>query len=440
MNKADNLDEKLLVGFFPLFFNLAETGRAILVARRYMELGGRAIFFSHGGRYEYLVKDLGCDIIRINPLYTEESVSRFESISRGEQKGRTPYTKTFLREAVKNEIAAFKKTGVKMIVSFANPQCSISARVLKIPHVVVTPGLGLFQFSIPDYLENTVTRLFPQKIKLVFLNWYLPRTKFICNKFNKVAKEYNIKPFKTDWDAIFGDVALITNFLEFINIFPNQQQFPSKNYIGIIILEELFADTFPAQQVKQVNMEIKKHLEKPGKSILLSMGSSGEKTFFLRILQTLNKTPYNVIAVYTNILKENELPKLNNNILVKKFVPSIRELHKMVDLAIIHGGQGTVYTAAYAGKPIIGFPMFLEQNLNLEKMVGHGAGLILSKKYFKEKDLLNAIEKIFNNYDTYLHNAQVLSQKLPTPNGDKNATQRLIEIIKSIEEKNNIKK
>jgi len=42
---------------------------------------------------------------------------------------------------------------------------------------------------------------------------------------------------------------------------------------------------------------------------------------------------------------------------------------------------------------------------------------------------LNAIEKIFNNYDTYLHNAQVLAQRLPMPNGDKNAARRILEIV-----------
>ena len=39
-------NKKPLVGFFPLTYNLAETGRAVLVAKRYMELGGKAIFFS----------------------------------------------------------------------------------------------------------------------------------------------------------------------------------------------------------------------------------------------------------------------------------------------------------------------------------------------------------------------------------------------------------
>jgi UDP:flavonoid glycosyltransferase YjiC (YdhE family) len=107
----------------------------------------------------------------------------------------------------------------------------------------------------------------------------------------------------------------------------------------------------------------------------------------------------------------------------------------MVDLAIIHGGQGTVYTAAYAGKPVIGFPMQSEQHLNLEKMVGHGVGLMLSKKYFKEESLLKAISKIFDNYDFYLKNAQALANKLPKPEGDKNAARRIVEIAAEMDSK-----
>ena len=159
------------------------------------------------------------------------------------------------------------------------------------------------------------------------------------------------------------------------------------------------------------------------------MGSSGDKKLFLNILQTLNKTPYGVIAVYTNILRDNELPELNKNIMLKKFVPSIEELHKKVDLSIIHGGQGTVYTSAYSGKPIIGFPMQAEQHLNLEKMVGHGAGLMLSKKYFNQQSLLDAISTILDNHSRFLINAQSLTQKLPKPEGDKNAVKRILEIV-----------
>jgi UDP:flavonoid glycosyltransferase YjiC (YdhE family) len=159
------------------------------------------------------------------------------------------------------------------------------------------------------------------------------------------------------------------------------------------------------------------------------MGSSGDKTLFLNILHTLNKTPYRVIAIYSNILKDKELLGFNENILFKKFVPSIEQVHKIVDLSIIHGGQGTVFTATYAGKPIISFPMQYEQHLNLEKIVGHGTGFMLSNKYFKQEKLLKAINEIFNNYDKFLKNSQNLAKILPKPEGDKKAAQKIMQIL-----------
>ena len=419
--------DKPFSGFFPLFYNLAETGRAILVAKRYMELGGKAVFFSHGGKYEYLAKDVGYEIVRVNPIYTEESIKKIIKINRGEQRG-IAYNESFLREAVKEEVAAYKKTGVEMVVSFVNIPCSISTRSASIPLVCVSPAPGKFHLKIPDSYENSLTRLIPQSLKVPVLNLCFKTSKKFLKPFNAIARENHLKPFKSTMDVVYGDVTLGTNFLEFINVFPNQQLFPDENYVGIISLEELFSERFSEEKTKAIEHDIKQHLNKPEKSILLTMGSSGDKHFFLRILHALNKTNYRVIALYASILNENELPNVNENILLMKFVPSIQKLHKKVDLAIIHGGQGTVYAAAYAGKPIIGFPMQFEQHLNLEKMVGHDVGLMLSRKYSKEKHLLDAIEEIFDNYDVYLKNAQRLAKKLPQPQGDKNAARRIAEI------------
>jgi hypothetical protein len=74
MSKIMPPDKKPLIGFFPLFYNLAETCRGVLIAKRYMELGGEAIFFSHGGDYEYLAKDIGCEVIRVNPIYSKDYI------------------------------------------------------------------------------------------------------------------------------------------------------------------------------------------------------------------------------------------------------------------------------------------------------------------------------------------------------------------------------
>jgi len=57
--------KKITVGFFPPFFNLAETGRAVMIAKRYTEMGGKAIFFSHGGKFEFLAEKNGFEIVKV---------------------------------------------------------------------------------------------------------------------------------------------------------------------------------------------------------------------------------------------------------------------------------------------------------------------------------------------------------------------------------------
>jgi len=429
MSKIISSNKKPLVGLFPLFYNLAETGRAVIIAKRYIELGGQAIFFSHGGKYEYLAKEIGCKVVQVKPIYTDQFIDHLWKCSRMEEL-RAPFSKKVLLEHVEAEIDAFNNTGVKLIVSTNNFPCSISARAARLPLIFVTPRvLGEFT-KFPDDAEFLFTRFIPDSLKLKILNWYGPKIKIWIWPFNKIVKKYpHAKQIFLSSDINKGDYTFYTDFLEMLPL--EKSDVPDNEYyIGPIFLDELFTKSFSEKSSTKERNDINKHLQRPGKSILLSLGSSGTKELFLNILETLNETDYNIIAIYTSIFKEGEIPKFNDNILLKKFVPSMKIINQSIDLAIIHGGQGTVYTAAYSGKPIIGFPMQFEQHLNLEMLVKYGMGEILSRKYFKKEKLLQAINEIFNNYDKYLKNAHKLAEILPKPKGDKYAIKLLLEIIK----------
>lgn len=432
MTVSFDLEEKPLIGFFPPFLSLADAGRLVMIAKRYRELGGKAIFFSHGGQHEYLAKENGFSIIRVNPIQSEEEIENFWSLLRDpklkKSMNQSILSKKWVEENVRNEIEAFKQTGIKMLVSAYIPTCSISTRVVKIPYVSIVNDMGYFNIQAPDIFEIFLTRRIPQHLKIRFVNWYFQRTKIFLRPFNKVAKKFCVPLFKRSNHALYGDFTFETNVLEFINIFPDQQRFSTENYIGPILLDELFATKTSEEETKQIEYEIKSHLAGLDRSIFVNLGSVGHEELFLRVLRVLNKTKYRIICLYTKPLNKNELSKLNDNILLKKFLPSIEKVHRMVDLAIIHGGQGTAYTAAYAGKPIIGIPAQLEQHRNVEKFVGHGAGLILSKKYFSKEKLLASINEVFSNYKKYLAKAKNLANKLPPPEGDKNAVRRIIEI------------
>lgn len=424
MNELEEPNKKPLVGFFPRFYGMGETYPLVEIAKYYKKLGGKVVFFSHGGEYEYLVKEQGFEIVKVNP------------IARDTSKYLIQHTDEEVIKIIKEEAKCYEDIGIKALVQtnvFFG--CLLASRIAKVPLISVVSGEAVLPHckakfaTYPDINENYFTILIPQYIKnqfikLIYSGYKGPVTK----KINRLAKKLDIDiRFKCKIDLLFGDHTLVCDDIEFLDAKPTKEV-PLENYIGPILASE-----WHDMQETQLDFDIENHLKKPGRHILLTMGSSLKwKILFLELLKILNKTEYNVIATYTTILNENEIPNLNKNILLKKFIKNIIFLNSRVDLAVVAGGRGTVYAAAYSGKPAIGIPLHSEQQNNLDNLVRHGCAIRLSKKFFKEKDMLNAIEKIFNNYNFYLNNAQALSKSLPAPEGDKNAARRIIEILQKV--------
>jgi UDP:flavonoid glycosyltransferase YjiC (YdhE family) len=420
-------DKFPLIGFFPLFYNLAETGRAVVIAKRYIDIGGEVVFFSHGGDYEYLAQDIGAEVVRVRPIYNKRYIDWLWASSRLES-FRNPFSRKILDEHVKQEIAAFNKSHIELIVSTNNFPCYISARAANIPLVTITTKLVSSFSKYPEDAEFFFTRFFPDFVKRSVLNWYAPQSKTYVKSFQKISKKYNVKIPKIDQDIIKGDYTLYVDFIEFLDL-PKSALNNNEFFVGVSFFDELLSK-YMFKTSNKDNHDIIKHISQPGRSILLSFGSSGKKELFLSILRTLNETDYNVVAIYTTIVEDDGLPKFNDNILLKKFVPSIKEINKMVDLAIISGGKGTIYNAAYSGKPVIGYPMQFEQHLNIETLVKHGMAILMSRRKFSDKKLLYNIRYIFDNYEFYLNNSQKLARKLPAPNGDIVSLRKILEIMK----------
>ena len=53
-----------------------------------------------------------------------------------------PFDKNSIEPIVESEIDAFKNSGIKFLISSVSPTCSISARVLKIPLIILMSGTG----------------------------------------------------------------------------------------------------------------------------------------------------------------------------------------------------------------------------------------------------------------------------------------------------------
>jgi len=431
--------KKLTVAFMPYFYDLGETFPLVEIAKKYKELGGEAIFVGYGDKYKKLAEEIGYKIIEIKPKISED-ISRIMREKEKEYSYKkitaekllfTIFDKKMEKlfiEMIEEEIKVFKNEKVGLVVTSFNTISNISARVVGIPIIFLTSGVSIPQYfesnfaTFPDSYENFFTKLVPQSIKNHITNVYISNCKWNIKEYNKLARRYNVTKLKHFLDVFAGDYTLVADDIKLLGLKPVDGG-PQENFVGPILFDQT--------NTAKIESDVESHLKRPGKSILLSLGGNlFWRKFFLDILKILNQTQYNVVAI-SSVLDENEIPKLNDNILFKKFVPSIKKINEMVDLAITHGGRSTVYTAAYSGKPVIGIPMMAEQQFNLDNLVKHGMAIRLSKKYFTEKKLLNAIDKIFNNYDEYLSCAQLLKNKLSKPNGAENAAKLILDIAVS---------
>lgn len=425
--KRNNIKPR--IGFFPELDVIGETYPFIKIAKKCKEMGLDVVFFSHGGRYEKLVKDSDIELIRIEPKLPSISEVKYPGFDFIKH-----HSDEELLKIISREVSFFKKEKIDAIVQGTWIFCPIiSSRVAKIPLIIINSGTTVPPYfkagyaTFPDEMENIITKLIPASIKNKMTNYLFLRHKsFLIKRFNRLAKncKLNIR-FKRNIDIIIGDYTFLCDDIDFLGLKPSDD-FPIHSYINPILSDDLFRNEVEAEEKELIN-----HIKKSNsKKILVTMGSSCDKTIFLEILNTLEKTNYEIIAIYGNILELKEIPKYDN-IKLRKFVSSIKKIHEIVDLSIIHGGRGTTYTSAYCGKPIIGIPMDAEQQFNLDVLRRKGVGIRISKKYFNGKKLLKGLEKIFKNYNKYLKNAEELKKHMKPPNGDLNAAKNILKILKN---------
>jgi UDP:flavonoid glycosyltransferase YjiC (YdhE family) len=83
-------------------------------------------------------------------------------------------------------------------------------------------------------------------------------------------------------------------------------------------------------------------------------------------------------------------------VLVTGWLPA-HKVNKLVDLSVIHGGIGTIMTAAYAGKPVVGIGMQPEQDANIAALVRKGFAIQVPKSKDPSKKVQAAIERLLHD-------------------------------------------
>ena len=93
--------------FFAYAYNLAETTRAVEVARALRDRGAEIHFFTHGGLHEPRIVEADFPITTLPPLITPEKHAYLLDLDQGHRIGQ-PFTVNELHAQVKTELAALR--------------------------------------------------------------------------------------------------------------------------------------------------------------------------------------------------------------------------------------------------------------------------------------------------------------------------------------------
>lgn len=403
--------------FAPCAFNLAETSRMLEIAKGVARrpLGSKALnihFISDGGDFESLIEKHGFALTRMEPRLTPDKIEHIAKVDRGE-KFMPAFTDAEMIQRVENEVAVLQQLAPVAAVTGSYPSIPVSCRVLNIPLVWVVQSTWL-----PDFFEHgagMTDHVRPAPLKavvdcciLAFINFWI-RHGFL-NPVNHAAKHFGVPGYHSIFEYWRGDITLVAEPPEFSGV----KVPPNHFFTGPLIPQ----DEFPLPD------EIK-NIPRDRPLIYFAMGSSGTREIVARIIESFEGKPYRVVAPVKFQLAQIANVHIPPNVLVTDWVPAL-QVNTMADLTVIHGGIGTVMTAALAGKPVVGVGMQMEQVANLACLERLGFAIRVRKSRNPSKKVQEAIKRLLHD-ERAKAKAAAFAKAIARWDGPRLAAERLVE-------------
>jgi UDP:flavonoid glycosyltransferase YjiC (YdhE family) len=406
---------KRCIAFAPVTFDLAETTRMLEIAKgvRSHPQASKAFdlqFISNGGDLEHLIEEERFPLHRLEPRFTPEKIEFFGKVDKGEVFA-PALSDAETIALIENEAAYLKEIKPVCVVTGSYMTIPVTCRILKIPLVWVIQSTWLEGFfahgaGMTDEIHFRPLKALADCFVLLFINFWI-RYGFL-GPVNRAARHFGVPRYRSIFDYWRGYVTMVAEPREFTGI-----QLPAGYYYtGPLIARQ----DFPVPEAVQSLPH-----DKP--IIYFAMGSSGTPKIIANIIEGFEGRPYRVIAPVKEHLAKVPGVKVPPNVLVTDWLPAHR-VNPMADLSLIHGGIGTVMTAALAGKPVVGIGMQPEQVANLAALVRKGFALRIAKSKNPSKPVQTAIAQLLHD-ETARQKAEEFAKVVAKWDGPKMAAQLL---------------
>jgi UDP:flavonoid glycosyltransferase YjiC (YdhE family) len=227
-------------------------------------------------------------------------------------------------------------------------------------------------------LRGTPLGWLPEGLLNRAINGWALRTRVWTGALNQTAKQFGAPIFPRSIDIFRGDYTLVTDIPQLTGV----PDLPDKwQYVGPIY----------ARLAGEIPPEIAA-LPRDRPLIYFAMGSSANQDVLARVMRMFAGQPYTVIAPIKRHLSglETAVP---DNVLVFDWLPA-HLVNPLADVAVIHGGQGTVQTACASGTPFLGIGLQPEQDINVLQAAQFGSALHLNRYALTEERVLTAVHRL----------------------------------------------
>lgn len=381
--------------FFSYGHNMGDFTRALETAKGMKQSGATVKFFNHGGVHNHLISKAGIDEVDLSPELTWEQHEIIMDINRYKAKVGTPLpvSKEQWVQMAEADIAALEDYQPDGVYAGLNLSCFISIPYLKLPMITQVPTVNCPAFiekgmyNMPNTMERNffMRYVFPGFIKRRMMRKVLlsDSAKDSLVTFNEARKHFGQKPIYNIVDLVRGDLTLLPD-LAVLSGLPEKELTKGYVYTGPIF----------AMMDGEIPKEVRTVFERPGINVFCSLGSSGYPETLKEIIGYLRSdSNLNVVCSTTTILDPEELGPSSENFYATRYLPA-HLVNELADVAVTHGGQGTIQTAVWAGTPVLGIGFQAEQQHNIDGIAKAGMAKRIPIYEISSNRILKAIHQL----------------------------------------------
>ena len=361
---------------------LAHTSRALELAKQLRQIGYEVIFASEG-KYTKLIRDENFPVV---PIVTSDPDEVLGCIQRGRMNW---CDMDLMDQLVQEELSLFRELKPDLVLADFRISLRTSCELAGIPLAALINAGWTNYYSCEMEAPETfpVTRVLGKWITTRLIPVIKPFLLFYDTRdIRRYRKWLGLDGGGNLFDMMAGDLNLMVDIPEYG---PTEDLPENFHYIGPIVWEPSSRDHSWIEDIQTDK-----------KVIYFTLGSTGDHKFYQTVIDIFGDTEFEVIMTSAGLFSPSEVPE---NFTIVDFAPGSKILEKS-DLIICQGGNGTIYQAMTQGVPIIGIPMMLEQEHNLDRVMDLGVGIKLSGLKFCSEHLLSAVNEILTD-DTYKTNS-----------------------------------